>query len=878
MFHRLTLLFLFVFAGAFSLSAKEKPTELSPDEIKAYQDQCRQMVNYLQGTLNFLGNPENPSSEKEIILNNSYLKIFKNDKVQIEDDLDEHRDVPLNKDVQAYLKDVVFFFKSVHFTFDIQQIEPMVSPSGQNFFKVILNRRLQGITVEGDTVDNNQQRFIEVNLNPVTNDLKIASIYTHVPNMNSEMKYWWNHLSSGWKQYFGQSIRVYDSIPLAKIMWFSNDSMVIEKKVPVLINDSLNSVDSLSADSTAVYDSLPVQDTVYQIVPDTIPANTRLLTQVLQYLKRMRSIDISGNLNINNLDPLSELSSLRSLNAAHTLVDNLKPLRSLNRLVYLNITGCPVTSLNPLIYVSSLKELDASYTQVQKTAVIANLKNLVQLDLSSAQVDSLQQWNDLHHLRNLNLSGTPIKNIDSLAVLTGLTHLNLARCVLDSFAPLKTLTQLQNLNLDSTNIKKLQPLADLLALRALHINGTEVKDLMPLAGLKNLKFIYCNNSGVTEKEAAIFMKANPSCQVIFNSEKLKSWWNNLPGVWKNIFRQLMPQTDSVTVIQLHSLLRIDSLNLSNNKEIQSLKPLEIMSQLYRLNISNTSISDLSPLSVLGNLQYLNLNHTAVSDLSALSDLKNLKQIQIEYTGVSDLMPLGKNNNLSLVYADHSGINQKSVSAFRKVQPNTLVLFQTDTLKKWWVKLSPTWKKVFESQSDLSQHPSVEQLQQLVNKTSLSISNEMELNNLQVLHEFKGLKELSINNAGVTDVAPLTSFKTLKVLRISNSPVSNIQPLSVLTGLRELDLENTGVEDLSALQSLRKLQVLNLSGTRIKDLRPLQNLSRLQNLIINNTRVRTLKYILPLHKLKLLRCDHTNISQKRIDEFKQSHPSTRVIYY
>ncbi|MBN2638409.1 MAG: hypothetical protein JXR65_04915 [Bacteroidales bacterium] len=878
MFHRLSLLFLFVFAGAFSLSAKEKSIDLSPDEIKAYQDQCRQMVDYLQGTLNFLGDPENPSSEKEIIINNSYLKIFKNDKVQIEDDLDEHRDVPLNKDIQAYLKDVVFFFKSVHFTFDIQQIEPMVSPSGQNFFKVSLNRRLQGITVEGDTVDNNEQRFIEINLNPVKNDLKIASIYTHVPNMDSQMKYWWNHLSSGWKQYFGQSIRVYDSIPLAKIMWFSNDSMVIEKKVPVLINDSLNSVDSLSADTTAVYDSLPVQDTMYQIVPDTVPANTRLLTQVLQYLKRTRNIDITGNLNINNLDPLSELSELRSLKAAHTLVDNLTPLRSLNRLEYIDITGCSVTSLSPLLYVSSLKELDASFTQVQKTSVIANLKNLVQLDLSSTRVDSLQQWNNLNQLRSLNLSGTPVQTIDSLSVLTQLTHLNLARCILNSFDPLKALNQLQDLNLDSTNIKNLEQLAGLLSLSTLHINGTQVKDLMPLAGLKNLKLIYCNNSGVTAQEAAKFIKANPSCQVIFNSEKLKSWWDNLPDAWKLVFKELMPKTDSVTVIQLHGLLRIDSLNLSNNKEIRSLKPLEMMSQLDRLNLSSTSISDLFPLSALGNLQYLNLSHTAVSDLSPLSGLKNLKQVHIEYTSVDDLMPLANNSNLSVVYADHSGMSQKSVSTFRNVQPNTLVLFQTDALKKWWNGLSSIWKKVFASQSDLSQNRTAEQLQQLVNKTSLSVSNEMSLNNLEVLHEFKSLEELLVNNTGVTVIAPLTKLKTLKVLRISNSPVSNILPLSVLTDLRELDLENTGVEDLSALQSLRKLQVLNLSGTRVKDLKPLQYLTQLQNLIINNTRIRSLKYVMPLRKIRLLRCDHTSISQKRIDEFKQSHPQAQVIYY
>ncbi|MBN2616207.1 MAG: hypothetical protein JXR71_10995 [Bacteroidales bacterium] len=873
MFHRLNLLFLLLFTAVFSLSAKEKTVELSPAEIKAYQDQCQQMVDYLQGTLNFLGNPENPSSEKEIIINQSYLKVFKNDKVQIEDDLDEHRDVPLNKDVQAYLKDVVFFFGTVHFTFDIQKIEPMVNPSGQIYFKVSMNRRLQGVTVENDTVDNNEQRFIEINLDPVKNDLKIASIYTHIPNMASQMKYWWNNLSSGWKQYFGHSIRVYDSIPLAHIVSFSEDSMVIEKRVPVIITS-----DSLTPEGVPAQDSLAVTDTLYQMKPDTVPANTRLLTQVLQFMRKMRTIDISGNLNINNLDPLSELSELRSLNASHTLVDNLTPLRSLNRLDYLNITGCAVTSLDPLIYVSSLKELNAAYTQVQHTAVLANLKNLESLNLSFTQVDTLRQWPGLNQLRNLNLSGTPIRSVDSLAVLSHLTHLNLAHCRLNNYESLNALTQLQDLNLDSTNIQNVKPLSGLTSLSTLHINGTQVRDLMPLTGLKNLRFIYCNNSAVTSKMAARFVKANPNCQVIFNSEKLESWWNNLPGVWKNIFRQLMPQTDSVTVIQLHSLLRIDSLNLSNNKNIRSLKPLEMMSQLSRLDLSGTSVSDLSPLSALGNLQYLNMNNTPVGDLSALSGLRNLKEVQVEHSHVSDLMPLAANNSLSVVYADQSNVNQQAASALRQQQPHTLVLFQTAVLRQWWNTLPKAWIPVFDLQAELSESPTPEQLQQLVNKTSLYVNNVMNLTDLKVLYAFKSLKELTINNTGITNVAPLARIKTLMVLRISNSPVSDIQPLAALTGLHELDLENTGVEYLDPLQNLRKLQVLNLSGTRVRDLKPLQYLNQLEHLIINNTRIRSLKYILPLRRIKLLRCDHTGISPKRIEEFKQSHPGAQVIYY
>lgn len=88
---------------------QNQPTELTSDEINAYKEKVKGLVNYVESTLNFIGDPETVPREKEIAISESYLKVFKDDKVQIEDDLDDNRDVPLHKDVQAYLKDIRFF-------------------------------------------------------------------------------------------------------------------------------------------------------------------------------------------------------------------------------------------------------------------------------------------------------------------------------------------------------------------------------------------------------------------------------------------------------------------------------------------------------------------------------------------------------------------------------------------------------------------------------------------------------------------------------------------------------------------------------------------------------------------------------------------------
>ena len=79
----------------------------------SYEEQVLQLVHFVESAFNRLGDTTVTMREKDIIINESYLKFFRDDKVQIEDDLDENRQVVTNKNVQAYLKDINFFFKYV---------------------------------------------------------------------------------------------------------------------------------------------------------------------------------------------------------------------------------------------------------------------------------------------------------------------------------------------------------------------------------------------------------------------------------------------------------------------------------------------------------------------------------------------------------------------------------------------------------------------------------------------------------------------------------------------------------------------------------------------------------------------------------------------
>ncbi|RLD84579.1 MAG: leucine-rich repeat domain-containing protein, partial [Bacteroidetes bacterium] len=135
--YRQIVLLIAILSLAVGSSAQEQE-EITPQQTEEYTEQSKQIIHFLEGTLNFLGDDTQLPSDKDVIINSSYLKFFKDDKVQIEDDLDENREIQISKDVQAYLKDIDFFFKEVTFTFNIDKVEQLVNEKGEIYFKVTM--------------------------------------------------------------------------------------------------------------------------------------------------------------------------------------------------------------------------------------------------------------------------------------------------------------------------------------------------------------------------------------------------------------------------------------------------------------------------------------------------------------------------------------------------------------------------------------------------------------------------------------------------------------------------------------------------------------------------------------------------------------------
>jgi len=96
---------------------------------------------------------------------------------------------------------------------------------------------------------------------------------------------------------------------------------------------------------------------------------------------------------------------------------------------------------------------------------------------------------------------------------------------------------------------------------------------------------------------------------------------------------------------LQSLTQLRELDLSDN-HIADLSPLAALPHLQTLNLSFNQISDLQPLSNLTQLQRLDLSLNQIADVRSLQTLTNLVELNLSHNQIQDLAPLGTLHRLN----------------------------------------------------------------------------------------------------------------------------------------------------------------------------------------------------------------------------------------
>lgn len=751
---------------------------LPVSEVSAQDDheaQARDVVGFLEYLLNTLGNPSTSTRDKDVIINQSYTKIFRDSTVQIEDDLDENRDVVTNKDVQAYLKDVDFFFTSAKFTFEWQEVEVSENDNGETFYKVSLLRNLEAYSIMGDTINQTLPRYIEINVDPEESDLKIASIYTNELNQDALWNEWWNNLTVEWQSIF-------------------------RRKKDLGEDPSLDEIKSL---------------------------------------ENLDSLDLSGNRNLANIEALNRIRALKYLDLSGTNIEDLTPIRNLTGLQYLDISNTPVTSISGLRYAKSLKVFNLENAPVGDISVVSRMPHLEHISVAGTFVTNFSPLTGLTRLTHLEAANTDVNSFETIDSLRSLEILDLKGTKLVTLSQLSSLNNLNQLKVDSTQLLNIDGIEAMPSLSMISLNNTRVADLTPAIALTSLERMYCDYTGITNEQALEFKRSRPEVLIIFESEEMIDWWNALSPSWKSIFQGYVPtNADVPTKEQLAQMEQLTAINLNGDSSISDFVPLEKLQSLEEVRAPGIPVSSLEPLSNLRQLSFLDISSSGVQDFSALSSLKELNTLHAENTSVTSLSNLNELPNLEELRLDGTAIPDTAIIRFARLHPEALIIYKTADLQSWWSQLSEPWKEAFGSQTTIDNAPTTEQLHRLIGLSTVVVK-DIALYEINPMKEFIRLREFEATSANIRSLSPLHFLDYLEKLRISRNPITDLNGLSSLKELKELDISNTPIVELKGLSSLRELERLNCSGTQIKNLVGLANLTQLQHLDCSNTAIKKL---------------------------------------
>lgn len=100
-----------------------------------------------------------------------------------------------------------------------------------------------------------------------------------------------------------------------------------------------------------------------------------------------------------------------------------------------------------------------------------------------------------------------------------------------------------------------------------------------------------------------------------------------------------------------------------------------------------------------------------------------------------------------------------------------------------------------------------------------------------------VSSVSIDNANITDISPISELNNLQAIRISNTPsITDFSPIGNKKHLASLDLTNNGITDISFISDLNEISFLNLSDNNITDITPISGKTKLRTLHLNNNNI------------------------------------------
>ena len=435
----------------------------------------------------------------------------------------------------------------------------------------------------------------------------------------------------------------------------SIDSMII-----VVQNSKKENVNMKQNMETAIFDnaaSVNNQKTyIHGILTDDIDtldlsfSNIRYLPPQVVDCKRLKSINLTGNPNLDIDSAFAVMDKLKLLTDIKVIIDSIQqvPIRYNHRITGLEIRQEGLSKLNPMIiryrnlkYLNISGTADSSNNFTQFPEIIYNFKKLQFLSMNYCQLQAIPP---------------EIKQLQNLKTLS-LEHNNLTELPTE-LAEIQNITQLR-LNDNKFGIFP-TAITKLINLKILGLYNNQMADLPPdIGNLKNLTLLYIWNNQITVIPPEIgelqnlidFRLHNNQTKAIpetignlQNLVYLSLSYNDLAtlpeGIWKlKKLKFLWLHENELTELpaELANLEGLIELDAGNNKITALPKTIGQLQQLKTINLQNNNLTELpEEIAQIQTLNEIDLENNKITSLPiAMRDMEGLQYVYTEDNDFSE---------------------------------------------------------------------------------------------------------------------------------------------------------------------------------------------------------------------------------------------------
>lgn len=141
------------------------------------------------------------------------------------------------------------------------------------------------------------------------------------------------------------------------------------------------------------------------------------------------------------------------------------------------------------------------------------------------------------------------------------------------------------------------------------------------------------------------------------------------------------------------------------------------------------------------------------------------------------------------------------------------------------------------------------------------------------------QELSLRDAPIYDLSPLSYFSSLKELDLSDTPVRNFQPVSALKQLTHFEALGCSPGNLSFLEGMDNLEMIDISYPLEYpvNVEVLAGLSLLKEVYLNHCGIKSIREFVHLPDLEVLCILFNPVPKEEISWFMDQRPECKLLY-